>query len=995
MSPLNIQQREAVDYPAAPLLIIAGAGTGKTTTIVSRICQLILEKNAEPKSILALTFTNEAAAHLRSEIVKKTGDIGQGINACTFHSFAQLITNKHYKKLGYREPPGIMNRGDIYFLLRQKFDSLKKLNSTNFRRSPILAVQSFAKVFDAFRQNLLTLSELKNLQQSEREKLKLSLDNKTSELSNQLIDVVNVFPLYLQWKQKKNRIDYGDMIGNLWELIQNHPSVLAELQSTYKHVIVDEFQDNNYALSKIVQEIAAPENSITVVGDDDQCIYAFRQANIQNVHQFKAQYYSNSKKPVELIKNYRSVQPILDTANWVIDQNPDRLPKGKLQSEKRSNSLPHLYIGTEPEQLEKLTELIQSLVSEKKQNPGDIAILLRTHTKCKKVADYLKSKGIHCHYHADKLYEQSVIKDVIAILNIWASSGFEEHALLRILGRFYSNDLVVNLSRSYRQCENKSGIIEFAKQQKGNLGNAIKEILRRVHKIESNSTAKLVWNILQQFNFYRIYSHRDSYQNQLALHSLNQFRDIVNSYCSNYGTENPQEFVQFINVQWEVNDEPLPPMKKLLLLPAIRVMTVHAAKGMEFKHVFLPMLASAVFPSNYMPMRQVDRLPVSWQRWNVEGKEEKELHYEEERRLFYVALTRAMESLTLMAPEKRQSKFIKNMNETLIQKEDICMEDKSLSVYDKLILNFQSQLNTELNLEHFDTAMEIINAMKNIQKLKQGQLPEWENSPLEKEIMQSLEKENTQPGDERLSLSATSINTYSECPLKYKFRYIDIIPGAPEPPYFKLGHVVHKVLEMFHKNESSNFEDMLTLLDEHWQEGGYQFEQEKAQYREDAESMLKNYLNFIKLNPVNALTNELTFSFNTDYATLYGTCDRIDLDGNGNISIIDYKTSKAMKTERELKKDVQMGIYALFAVLHGIDTPEGKRIQQIPSKLSNIFVRHEEPEVAVQLSEEELDGIEEKIRDTAQMIHLGKFDARQGRHCDYCDYKNLICPKFG
>jgi len=188
---------------------------------------------------------------------------------------------------------------------------------------------------------------------------------------------------------------------------------------------------------------------------------------------------------------------------------------------------------------------------------------------------------------------------------------------------------------------------------------------------------------------------------------------------------------------------------------------------------------------------------------------------------------------------------------------------------------------------------------------------------------------------------------------------------------------------------------MLTLLDEHWQEGGYQFEQEKAQYREDAESMLKNYLNFIKLNPVNALTNELTFSFNTDYATLYGTCDRIDLDGNGNISIIDYKTSKAMKTERELKKDVQMGIYALFAVLHGIDTPEGKRIQQIPSKLSNIFVRHEEPEVAVQLSEEELDGIEEKIRDTAQMIHLGKFDARQGRHCDYCDYKNLICPKFG
>ena len=209
-----------------------------------------------------------------------------------------------------------MNRGDIYFLLRQKFDELKQLRSILFRRNPVQAIQCFQKIFEAFRQNLLSESELKTLQKQELDRIQSITDKKELDKIFQLADLVDVYPQYQVWKKENNWIDYGDMIANLWKLIESNPVVLAELQGQYKHVIVDEFQDNNYALSRIIEKIALPENSITVVGDDDQCIYAFRQANIQNIHHFQERYFENSQIPISLTQNYRSNQHILNVANF-------------------------------------------------------------------------------------------------------------------------------------------------------------------------------------------------------------------------------------------------------------------------------------------------------------------------------------------------------------------------------------------------------------------------------------------------------------------------------------------------------------------------------------------------------------------------------------------------------------------------------------------------------------------------------------------------------
>ena len=226
MVTFNDKQMLAVKYPSKPLLILAGAGTGKTTTIVGRIAHLIQKQNAAPESILALTFTNDAADHLKRKLIEKIGESGENIHACTFHSFAQTQINTYFKEIGYSEHPTIMNRGDIYFLLRERFDELKQFRSILFRRNPVQAVQCFQKVFEAFGQNLLSDSELMVLQKQEIEKVNTISDEQELEKIYQLADMVDVYPHYQTWKREENWIDYGDMIINFWKLIEKNKNIL-------------------------------------------------------------------------------------------------------------------------------------------------------------------------------------------------------------------------------------------------------------------------------------------------------------------------------------------------------------------------------------------------------------------------------------------------------------------------------------------------------------------------------------------------------------------------------------------------------------------------------------------------------------------------------------------------------------------------------------------------------------------------------------------------
>ena len=227
-----------------------------------------------------------------------------------------------------------------------------------------------------------------------------------------------------------------------------------------------------------------------------------------------------------------------------------------------------------------------------------------------------------------------------------------------------------------------------------------------------------------------------------------------------------------------------------------------------------------------------------------------------------------------------------------------------LYVLDELIGNYRSQLQIELNMGHYKTASYLLKAIENISMIRRMKEPKWDDNPFMNEVNKILSNEKIEENHIKPSLSATSIQTYNQCPLKYKYQYIDAIPSAPEKLYFQLGKVIHKVLELFHESEYSSFDDLLMLLDKNWLVGGYKYDQQQEQYRLDAINMLNNYWKYIQKNPVNKIITEHWFSFESEHAYLSGKCDRIDIDAQDKISIIDYKTSQTTKTENEIKKDI-------------------------------------------------------------------------------------------
>ncbi|NOZ08418.1 MAG: ATP-dependent helicase [FCB group bacterium] len=998
----NENQSKAVNHPPGPLLILAGAGTGKTTAIIGRIARFITELKVNPENILALTFTVKAAENLKLELARVAGPAGMDIQACNFHAFAKTVSERYFDRLGYDGPPMVMEDADIYFLLREKFDELDTLRSSEYRRDPILAIQSLKLLFDRFRDELLSPEELYRLQRESLGELASAEDDRAREVLLKLADAVDIFPRYQGWKRDQGQVDFGDMVANLWRLVSEEGDILRELRDQYQHLFVDEFQDNNYALSQIVFKLAEPRRSITVVGDDDQCIYSFRGANLENVRQFKERYSGDpAYAEVSLYENYRSTQEILDLANSSIALNPGRMEKEKLTTGLKKHGLkPILALGDRQQQLTYLVQEISTLKAAGVSG-SEIAILQRTHSKCIELAGNLSRLRLRTAYRYGRLFERTEIKDIAAYLQVLAGTPQQDQAFFRLIRAHFGTTAAERFLKLWRPRREKQTLLEASTDLADKLGEAVTDFCKGVRKLQAGTTTGTVrgilWEILVFSKLYRNTLEVETTEHAQQVNCLNQLQQLVRQFCEHYGDRDFQLFVRYFNVLWDVNATLIPQPARRAVSDEIQLMTVHNSKGLEFEHVFIPELTSSNFPQSFRRGALLANLPVSWRKLpGIEGGD-REFHRAEERRLFYVAVTRARDRLHLTGPLKRQSEFIKPLRAPLVHRKELEMtESDSRDRIQEVFIEYQNLLLEETSAGHYEAAEQIVQALKALQKLENGVVPDWGENPYKSQILAKLGNDPSEKLSKlpELKLSATRIQRYQTCPLKYKFRDIDQIPEIPEKPYFNVGTVVHKVLEIFHRENYTALADLLKLLDEHWTSGGFGYAQEEDQFKEDAREMMRNYHEFLSRHPAQPWAVEKAFEFSLENCSITGKCDRIDVTRENVIRVIDYKTSKTKKSERDLRRDIQLAIYALFITRAASDDPD-VQLGRVPDELTLLYLRHAEPAVTVHYTAEELDQFEEQIVETAAAIRRGEFEPKVGFNCKYCDYKNLICPEWG
>ena len=607
---LNKQQKEAVQHTEGPLLIMAGAGSGKTRVLTHRIAYLIDEKGVSPNNILAITFTNKAAKEMQDRVGQLIGDMSKSMWVSTFHSMCVRILRRDGERIGYDKNFSIIDATDQLTVIK---NVLKNLNIDPKQYHPRAIIGS--------------ISDAKNKLQTPAQFEKL--------VSGVYLETVSkVYTAYQKILQKSQALDFDDLIMQTVHLFQRVPEVLHYYQRRFQYIHVDEYQDTNDAQYQLVKLLANRYQNICVVGDSDQSIYAWRGANIKNILSFENDY--QAAKVILLEQNYRSTKSILDAANHVIQNNPNRRPK-KLWTENDSGQKINYYEGySEGQEALYVTEKIQDLIVGEKYSPNDIAILYRTNAQSRAVEEALmKSNMDYQIFGGLKFYDRKEIKDIIAYLRLIVNEN-DDISFERIVNepkrgigaasleklQSYATNQGISL---FRAIEDLDQTTIRGKASKG-LQDFYKVIKNLIKQTEFLSAKEMIDSMLSLTGYEEMLKKERSIEAESRLENIAEFMTVAVDFEKN-NAEDDTSLVVFLTDLALIADIDSLDETAETQQGKITLMTLHAAKGLEFPVVFLIGMEESIFPH----FRSF----------------ENEQEMEEERRLAYVGMTRAEEQLFL------------------------------------------------------------------------------------------------------------------------------------------------------------------------------------------------------------------------------------------------------------------------------------------------------------------------------------------------------------
>jgi len=958
---LNPEQIKAVIHKTGPLLIIAGAGTGKTTVITRRIAWLIAEKLAKPYEILALTFTDKAANEMeeRVDLLVPYGFVD--VSILTFHAFGDRIIRDHAIELGMTLDYRVLSMAEQNIFFRDHIFEFplkyyKSLGDPTRHIQALISLISRAKDEDISAEEYVRWGQ-KAMKAREgrgrrigQKAIKANKAEGYEEIKRQL-EVAEVYQKYQYLKLEKGFVDFGDQVNLALKLFRERPSILKKIREKYKYILVDEFQDTNYAQFELLKLLAGKKANITVVGDDDQSIYKFRGAAISNILNFD-KVFPKAKKIV-LTKNYRSTQIILDAARRVIKNNEIKLGIEK----KLIAVVGQGQCKVEHKHFDRVSseaDWVAQTIKEGSYALKDIAILVRSNADAEPFRQSLNMLGIpHSFSGGGGLYSLPEIKLAIAFLRVVGDPSDSLSLYQLAVSEIYKlGPLDLQKMNIFAGRRNHTLHHVFAHLEEFELLKDIKtESRKAIHQImqdieyylafaKQRTTGEVLYKFLKKTGYLAGLTRIQDPVNEAKVKNLSQFFEKVKEFRGIVEEDRVSEFVKYLNLLKEAGEDPESAQPDIDT-DAVSLMTIHKAKGLEFKVVFMVALVDGKFPVR--ERKEPIELPAKLVK---EPLPKEDLSLMEERRLFYVGMTRAREELYLTSSVSYGGK-----------------RDRKISPF---------------VLEAMDVPKANIKVMK---KAAIGQIELF--APAEPVLPQ----ERKRGEDEVIPLSHYQIDDYLTCPLKYKYVHILRVPLLPNHQII-YGSALHKAVQNYFtaklKSEKFTEKQLLDSFANNWSSEGFISRAHEEQRFERGKKALKRFYQEDKKSKRKARLVEEEFTVLKDKVQVKGRIDLVE-ELKGKVYIIDFKSSEVEeqeKADQRVKESLQLSIYALAWKEKNRVLPDQVELNFLDTGVVGSAKR----------SAKDLDKAWDKIKRVAAGIRAGDYHATpNSRACSYCPY-NEECP---
>ncbi len=956
---LNPEQLAAVTHGEGPMLIVAGAGTGKTQVITRRIAWLIAAKRARPEEILALTFTDKAAAEMeaRVDVLVPYGYTGSTLS--TFHAFGDRLVRDYGIELGLTRDLRVCTRAEVLVFLREHVFELG-LSRYAPLGDPERFLGDLVTLFDRARDE--DVSPERYLEFARRLAAEAGDDAERRDRAGAETEKARAYERYTALLLRAGRVDFSDQLALALRLLRERPRVLRELHDRFRYVLVDEFQDTNHVQFEMVRLLAGRRANLTVVGDDDQSIYRFRGAKLANLMGFLAAY--PRAREVLLRTNYRSRQNLLDAAHRLIRNNdPDRLEAQRGYDKRLVATLPgpgvieHHEFVTASDEADFVARRIADAVRAGRR-PGDFAVLARAHDHLVPFTQALKAQGLPFHQSTNRgLYRREEVRLCLSMLRTVADPA-DGGSAFHLLGSPLFGADPVDLARlsSHAHRRNRSLREVAANPDPAWLGfepspatreaaARFTEMTRRLGALATaRPTAEVLYAFVQDSGLLGQLVVADTPEAEEQVRNLSKLLTITQRVGGLLEHDRVDSFIRTLDLLIESGDDPAA-AEVDMDVDAVHVLTAHNAKGLEFPVVFVVSLVDDRFPAR----GRAEGLPLPAELL-AEPPAHGDVRLEEERRLFYVAMTRPREELVLTHAADYGGRTRRKMSRFVAEALGIAPAPPG-----------RRRLAPREAIERFAPV---------------ATAPAVARPPLR--------------DDEVLRLSSSRIDDYLTCPLKYRYAHEVQVP-LTRSPVFMYGDAVHNAIRVYHQHrlrgDPITADDVVQVFEQAWSSEGFISREHEERRLAQGREALRRFVAREEGHPLTALQVEQTFRFRRGNDVVEGRWDRID-ERRGGIVIVDFKTAEVVRPEdaakraRDSLREGQLGLYALaYREARGV-TPAAVELVFVESGLAGTAA----------VEEQHLDAALERVARAAAGIRAADFTARpEYMACGYCPYSSF-CP---